>query len=58
MRAYQGALRQFCDYVADPRYQWTSVCERLFGTHPAQICFEWNTAVPPRTTRAGRVVGL
>jgi integrase len=21
------------------------VCERLFGTHPAQICFEWNTAV-------------
>ncbi|MEV0233975.1 hypothetical protein [Nonomuraea sp. NPDC050786] len=32
------------DYVADPRYLWTAVCERLFGTHPAQICFEWNTA--------------
>lgn len=45
VRAYQGALRQFCDYGADPRYQWTSVCKRLFGTHPAQICFEWNTAV-------------
>lgn len=23
----------------------TPVCERLFGTHPAQVCFEWNTAV-------------
>ena len=21
------------------------MCERLFGRHPAQICFEWNTAV-------------
>ena len=21
------------------------MCERTFGTHPAQICFEWNTAV-------------
>ncbi len=21
VRAYQGSLRQFCDYVADPRYQ-------------------------------------
>jgi hypothetical protein len=45
VRAYQGSLRQFCDYIADPRYQWTAACERLFGTHPAQICFEWNTAV-------------
>jgi integrase len=45
IRAYQGGLRQFLDYVADPRYQWTAACERLFGTHPAQVCFEWNTAV-------------
>ena len=44
-RAYQGALRQFLDYVCDPRYQWTAACERLFGTHPVQICFEWNTAL-------------
>ena len=44
-RAYQGALRQFLDYVCDPRYQWTAACERLFGTHPTQICFEWNTAL-------------
>jgi site-specific recombinase XerD len=45
LRAYQGAIRQFCDYICDPRYEWTSTCERLFGTHPVQICFEWNTAV-------------
>lgn len=45
IRAYHADVRLFCDYAADPRYQWTAVCERLFGTHPAQICFEWNTAV-------------
>jgi site-specific recombinase XerD len=45
VRAHQGAIRLFCDYVADPRYEWTAVCQQLFGSHPAQICFEWNTAV-------------
>lgn len=45
VRAYHGHIRLFLEYAADPRYEWTSVCERLFGTHPAQICFEWNTAV-------------
>ena len=45
IRSYHGDLRLFCEYAADPRYEWTAVCERLFGTHPAQICFEWNTAV-------------
>ncbi|MGX7829054.1 tyrosine-type recombinase/integrase [Actinokineospora sp. 24-640] len=44
IRSYQGDVRLFCDYTADPRYEWTAVCQRLFGTHPAQICFEWNTA--------------
>jgi hypothetical protein len=34
------------EYAADPRYEWTAVCERLSGTHPAQVCLEWNTAVP------------
>lgn len=45
VRGYQTAIRLFCDFVADPRYEWTAVCERLFGSHPAQVCFEWNTAV-------------
>jgi integrase/recombinase XerC len=45
IRSYHGDLRLFCEYSGDPRYEWTAVCERLFGTHPAQVCFEWNTAV-------------
>lgn len=44
VRGYQTAIRLFCEYAADPRYEWTAVCERLFGSHPAQVCFEWNTA--------------
>lgn len=44
VRGYHSHIRLFCEYVSDPRYQWTVVCERLFGSHPAQVCFEWNTA--------------
>ena len=44
VRSYQGALRAFCDYLAQPGYGWDRVCERLFGEVPAQVCFEWNTA--------------
>jgi integrase len=44
LRLYQAGLRWFLDYVTDPRYSWVSVCERLFGTFPVQICFPWNTA--------------
>jgi integrase len=44
IRGSQCAIRLFCEYVSDPRYQWTAVCQRQFGTHPAQICFDWNTA--------------
>ena len=44
VRSYQGAIRLFLEFASDPRYSWTAVCERLFGTHPAQICFEWNSA--------------
>ncbi|MCF8572237.1 tyrosine-type recombinase/integrase [Gordonia sp. HY002] len=44
LRGYQNALRAFCSYVANPDYGWDRVCEELFGTHPAQVCFEWNTA--------------
>ncbi len=39
-----AAIRAFCDYASDARYQWVSVCQRLFGDVPAQICFDWNTA--------------
>lgn len=44
IRGYQCALRLFLDYACDPRYQWTEACQHLFGNHPAQICFGWNSA--------------
>ena len=45
LRGYQGALRLFGVFVTDPRYGWAAECEARFGTHPVQICHEWNTAV-------------
>jgi hypothetical protein len=43
-RGYQNALRLFCSYVSHPDYGWDQVCEQRFGSHPAQVLFEWNTA--------------
>jgi integrase/recombinase XerC len=45
LRSYQEALRAFCGYLIDPAYQWARECETRFGTHPVQVCHEWNTAV-------------
>ena len=44
IRSYQVGLRQFCSYVSNPDYGWDRVCEQLFGTHPSQVFFDWNTA--------------
>lgn len=44
IRSYQVGLRQFCSYVSTPDYGWDRVCEELFGTHPCQVFFDWNTA--------------
>lgn len=44
LRGQQSALRHFTSYIANPDYGWDRVCEQLFGTHPAQVFFEWNTA--------------
>ncbi|MEV8274616.1 tyrosine-type recombinase/integrase [Microbacterium sp. NPDC077184] len=43
IRSYQGAVRQFCDYVCSPHYGWVDECMQRFGTHPVQVCHEWNT---------------
>jgi integrase/recombinase XerC len=45
IRAYQGSLRQFSEFLADARYGWAVACEREFGpgSHPVAICHEWNT---------------
>jgi integrase len=53
LRNYQNALSLFCDYVSDPGYGWTRVCLELFGTHPTQVCFEWNTATHIQEAEAG-----
>lgn len=41
---YQAALKLFCGYITDGHYGWPEECLRRFGTHPIQICHEWNTA--------------
>lgn len=43
LRTYHLALRMFCDYLVDPRYGWGERCLELFGSHPVQVCHEWNT---------------
>ena len=45
LRGYQEAVRLFCAYVTDPAYGWPAQCLARFGTHPVQVCHEWNTAV-------------
>jgi site-specific recombinase XerD len=45
LRGYEMALRLFCAFVTDARYGWAELCEERFGTHPVQICHEWNTGV-------------
>ncbi len=42
LRAYQGALRGFTDYLADDRYPWVAICEQELGVRPAAIVFEDN----------------
>ncbi|RKS77959.1 site-specific recombinase XerD [Motilibacter peucedani] len=44
LRALQSSLRQFCWFITDPAYGWSAECERLFGTHPVQVCLEENTS--------------
>lgn len=43
VRSYQNAVAMFLDFICDRRYGWGEECERRFGTHPTQICHEWNT---------------
>ena len=45
IRAYQNSVALFCAYLIDGRYGWADQCMELFGTHPIQVCHEWNTAV-------------
>lgn len=44
VRGYQAQLALFCDYACDAAYGWAAVCEERFGSHPVQVCTEWNRA--------------
>ncbi|MDP8930572.1 MAG: site-specific integrase [Actinomycetota bacterium] len=44
IRSYQLAVRRFLEYLCEPAYGWAMECETGFGSHPTQICFDWNTA--------------
>lgn len=37
-------VRMFCDYLIDDCYGWSEECWERFGTHPIQVCHQWNTA--------------
>jgi integrase/recombinase XerC len=45
LHSYQDVVGHFCGYVTDPAYDWPAQCLARFGTHPVQVCHEWNTAV-------------
>jgi integrase/recombinase XerC len=45
IRGRQTSIRIFCDFITSAHYQWARECEERFGTHPVQVCHEWNTAV-------------
>ncbi|EFC82251.1 tyrosine-type recombinase/integrase [Parafrankia sp. EUN1f] len=52
IRNYSLAVSAFCRYLLDPAYGWPARCEHQFGSHPVQICHEWNTAVHVQDTEA------
>lgn len=43
LRGYQQAVRVFCEFICSVHYGWVKECEERFGTHPIQVCHEWNT---------------
>lgn len=43
VRYYQNSVAMFLAYLTDRRYGWGEECLRRFGTHPVQVCHEWNT---------------
>lgn len=44
IRGYQAHLALFCEYICDSRYGWVAISEEHFGSHPVQVCTEWNRA--------------
>ncbi|MET9248026.1 tyrosine-type recombinase/integrase [Nonomuraea sp. NPDC003709] len=55
LRNYAEAVRSFCAFITNPAYGWAAECERRFGTHPIQVCHEWNTATHLQESEADPV---
>jgi integrase/recombinase XerC len=53
VRNYTESVRLLCGYLTDPAYEWAAECETRFGTHPVQVCHEWNTAVHVQQGESG-----
>jgi site-specific recombinase XerD len=53
VRNYTEAVRLLCGYLTDPAYEWVAECESRFGTHPVQVCHEWNTSVHAQANESG-----
>jgi integrase/recombinase XerC len=45
IRNFALAASAFCRYRTDPAYGWAQECQARLGSHPVQVCPEWNTAV-------------
>jgi hypothetical protein len=45
LRAYQIAIRLFCEYLLDRRYPWVAICTGRLGAVPQQIVDERNLIV-------------
>jgi len=45
IRSKAVSVRLFCAYLIDTAYGWPQECWDRFGTHPTQVCHDWNTAV-------------
>ncbi|GAA3403102.1 tyrosine recombinase XerC [Pseudarthrobacter polychromogenes] len=43
IRTYQHPIRMFCKYLCSAHYGWVEECLNRFGTHPVQVCHEWNS---------------
>lgn len=43
IRRYQQTISAFCSYLTSEHYGWVDECMARFGTHPIQVCHEWNT---------------
>ncbi|WP_154605405.1 tyrosine-type recombinase/integrase [Arthrobacter sp. AQ5-05] len=52
VRAYQSAIKLFCDYACDPNYDWCEQSARLFGQVFAQVVTELNRVTHSQPTEA------